>query len=857
MKRFPIVLLLLSYSIFASDDMTISFINNRFDPLKETPKLRSALQATETEGENYYILQFAGPIYTEWKEKIAEEGGVFHDYIPHFAYIVQMTPEEKANIKKLPFVRWIGLFHPEYKIHTSVYKTREEEKENKLPMATARFKNGQLEIISKGECDCGKDALWRENDPLLQLSISVFEGVSIYDIAEQLESWGSDIQQIQQNNNRMIVRIQPDSLNALAKIKGVESIVRYAKKGLSSSTWRYSVQVPMNSFTITSDTDLGQPWDTVTSGITLADKGVTGKGEIVTIFDTGLDYWSGLFQDPEDDPPGSNHISVQAYTNEAVSGGDLIEVTTTTPPYGCSHGTNVSSIVAGNPSIANNHPSGTNLMQIYDWGGQTRGNTLDSFPVKLYIQDFGYNQNDTCKLATFNMTTSLNKAYTSYNSRIHQNSWNYQTYFGDYIGAALDVDNMVWNNKDFVVVFSAGNYGPGDTTVAPPATAKNCIAVGASWNPTYDVSPGSITSFSGRGWTTDGRIKPEVVAPGGTDPFSAYRHFIWGSKPDTIWAGDSAHGQLGGMVGTSQAAPQISAMCAMIRQYFNDGFYPTGDTSSGTPFNPSAALVKAVLIASTVDMKNGNPVPNKAEGWGRVVLDNALYFSGESCSLFVSDNTTGVTTNDSVVHMVNITYATEPIKFVLAWSDTAASSLANPTLVNDLDLVITTPNSNRYLGNVFSGGYSQMGGSADRRNNVEVVLLPSFAPPGTYRVTVHGYNCPNGSIPFAVVALDGNPGSTGIPDGDEETQEGYKYLNIRSPFVENTDIQLTIRNTSNVNLSIFDNAGRRMAILLDEKMVPGTYSTRLGEDLISGIYFVVLKLNGKEVEKSKIIKIAK
>jgi len=856
MKKISLLFLLISYSTFASNDMSICFINNKFDPLKETPKLRNTIKMIENKGENYYILQFTGPIYTEWKENIVKEGGVFHSYIPHFAYIVQMTPEEKNEIEKLSFVRWIGLFHPEYKIHPSVYITNERKIENKLPMAAAKLKDSKIENISTEECHCGKDALWIENDHLLQLSVRIFEGVPIYDFIEKLQDWGSDIQQIQENNNRIIVRIPPDSLNALARLSAVQSIVKYAKKVLSSSTWRYSVQEPMDSFTIASDIDLGKSWDTVTNGTTLADKGVTGKGEIVTIFDTGLDYWSGFFQDPENDTPGSNHIALQAYTNE---GGDLREVSADSVPYGCIHGTNVASIVAGNPSIADNHPNGANFMPIYDWGGQTRGNTVDNFPVRLYIQDFGYTENDTCKLGAFNMTTAMNKAYTTYNSKIHQNSWNYEDvlYAGEYIGAAIEVDNMTWNNQDFVVVFSAGNNGPGNTTVAPPATAKNCICVGASWNPSFDVSPNSISSFSGRGWTTDGRIKPEVVAPGGSDPFTQHRHFIWGATSNTTWSGDSAHAELRGMVGTSQAAPQISGACALIRQYFIDGFYPTGDTLSGTPLFPSAALIKATLIASTVDLDNGIPVPNQAEGWGRVVLDNALYFSGESRALEISDNTFGVSTNDSVVTTVNVINTSEPLKFVLAWSDTSATSLADTTLINDLDLIITAPNSNRYKGNVFSGGYSQIGGFADRKNNVEVVWLPSPAQIGIHTITVKGFNCPNGSIPFAVAAVGGFREGSGIFDPDKHDTKNHRYLIIKSPFVNKTNIQLNITNTSHVNLSIFDKTGRKMITLLDKKINPGTYSTKIGENFSSGVYFAVLQINGKNVEEKKIIKIVK
>ncbi|MBN1695537.1 hypothetical protein JW879_09080, partial [candidate division WOR-3 bacterium] len=316
MKKFFIMIFLICFSAFSAEDMTISFRNHKFDPLLSTPKLRSSLQTTEIEGENYYILQFTGPIYTNWKEQISKAGGIFHSYVPHFAYIVQMTPDEKTEIGKLPFVRWIGLFHPEYKIHPSVYKESSRKTGNKRPMVTAEFKDNKLEVLEKRECANCRDALWVPNDPLLHLSVTLFSGTSVKNIAHKLETWGSNVQQIQNECPSILVRIPADSLNALARMQEVQSIVRYSKRTLSSSVWRYSVQVPMSSFTIQQDQDIGQPMDTVTSGITLADKGITGEGEIITIFDSGLDYWNGFFQDPENDPPGHSHIVVEAYTAE-------------------------------------------------------------------------------------------------------------------------------------------------------------------------------------------------------------------------------------------------------------------------------------------------------------------------------------------------------------------------------------------------------------------------------------------------------------------------------------------------------------------------------------------------------------
>jgi hypothetical protein len=855
MKKILAILIILSSNILYSEDMSISFINKKFNPLQNPPEFSEKMRASEFKGENYYIVQFTGPIYQAWKNKIGAEGGIFHSYVPHFAYIIEMTPEEKGKIEKLSFVRWIGIFHPEYKIHPNVYKKRSNKVENTLPTATAVIENNKVKKIKVQRCNCTKDILWIPNDPLLHLSIRFFKDISLDGVANKLEKWGSDIQQIQRSSKRMIIRIPPDSLNALANLSEVQSIVPYSKKVLSSSTWRYSLQVPRDSFTIQEDNDLEEPWDTVTNGKTLADKDITGEGEIITIFDSGLDYWNAFFQDPEDDPPGPSHIVVQAYTAE---GGNLEEVSSPNEPGGCNHGTNVATIIAGNLSIADNHPNGGNLMHYYDWGGQTRGDIADHFPVRLYIQDFGYTESDTCKLGDFDFQAAMDKAYNTYNSKIHQNSWNYESPSGEYLGAAIDIDNMVWNNKDFVVVVSAGNKGPDPNTIMPPSTAKNCITVGSSWVPSFDISADSITSFSSRGWTADGRIKPDVLAPGGSDPFNESRHFVWGGKANTTWAGDSAHTNLMGMAGTSQAAPHISAACAMIRQYFKDGFHPTGDTLSGISFEPSAALVKATLIASTVDKGmsggKGNPVPNRTEGWGRVILDNSLYFAGESRALFVSDYEMGISTGDSVIYILNITNNVEPLKFVLAWSDTAAIALADPALVNDLDLIITAPDDNRYRGNVFSGGFSATGGTPDRLNNVEVVWLPAPAQIGAYLISVRGYNVPNGNIPFALAITGGTEGTIEPPDtGEPETG----HLNIISPFTEETEIQLTLLNTANVKLTIYDVLGRKIETLINETIGPDIEPVTWGEDANPGIYFAVLEINGEKADEKKIIKIAR
>ena len=63
-----------------------------------------------------------------------------------------------------------------------------------------------------------------------------------------------------------------------------------------------------------------------------------------------------------------------------------------------------------------------------------------------------------------------------------------------------------------LAVVAAGNQGSGACSVTLPGTAEDALTVGAVADPS--VGGWSIASFSGRGPTLDGRIKPDVTAPG-------------------------------------------------------------------------------------------------------------------------------------------------------------------------------------------------------------------------------------------------------------------------------------------------------------------------------------------------------
>jgi subtilisin family serine protease len=105
-------------------------------------------------------------------------------------------------------------------------------------------------------------------------------------------------------------------------------------------------------------------------------------------------------------------------------------------------------------------------------------------------------------------------------ARVHSDSWGAETR-GAYTRSA-ELDAWAWNDgkpRDMLVVVAVGNSGPTSTTIASPATAKNCLAVGASENTRPQLganadNPDELASFSARGPVAGERIRPDVVAPG-------------------------------------------------------------------------------------------------------------------------------------------------------------------------------------------------------------------------------------------------------------------------------------------------------------------------------------------------------
>ena len=135
-------------------------------------------------------------------------------------------------------------------------------------------------------------------------------------------------------------------------------------------------------------------------------------------------------------------------------------------------------------------------------------------------------------------------------------------------------------SRGVVVVASVGNEGEwGSQTVNSPADADSIIAVGA-------VSESHLRcSFSSKGPTADGRIKPELVAFGCSIP---------------VANGDAENGYYEGGLGTSYAAPLVAGMAALLRQI----------RPSWTAMDVRDSLVRSGSNASSPDNLLGWGVPD-------------------------------------------------------------------------------------------------------------------------------------------------------------------------------------------------------------------------------------------------------
>lgn len=350
---------------------------------------------------------------------------------------------------------------------------------------------------------------------------------------------------------------------------------------------------------------------------------------------------------------------------------------------------------------------------------------------------------------------------------IHTNSWGNPAKLGAYDTFSQQVDEFQWNNPNFLILFAAGNSGcdadldgridPGSVTA--PGTAKNALTVGASEGTTTiggiqrlvgELNPDTVKKcwrhpllsggklsdnekgiavFSSRGPTLDGRIKPEIVAPG-TNILSLQSQ---DPKAGKLWGAYNSLYAFAG--GTSMATPLTAGAAALTRQFLIEKMGQK---------EPSSALIKATLMQTASDLSPGqygtDPAtqelslrPNSDQGFGRVDLGKMT-----SRTLQVIDAKVGVGAGESLEYSID-SKPGDVVGLTLVYNDAPAAINSTKNLVNNIDVEVVQN------GVVLARSESKV-------NNFETLQFQ--VGEGEVKLRVLGSSIPmgkNGKSPFAVV----------------------------------------------------------------------------------------------------------
>jgi hypothetical protein len=346
--------------------------------------------------------------------------------------------------------------------------------------------------------------------------------------------------------------------------------------------------------------------------------GLFGAGQIVAISDSGLSVQGNLSADFGNRLKRAFAPSEMGVTNPACNA-----KTNWSDLNG--HGTHVAGSVLGDGRNSGSNPAAQ------QYSGSFAGVAPEAQLVFMAQNTDGSNSQQCIPLNG----GFLAKGY-ELGARISSNSWGADDR-GAYGLFSSIVDSYIWNHKDYTVLYAAGNAGQnGPQTIGSPGSAKNVITVGASENnrPSFGAiadNPNEVAFFSSRGPTADGRIKPDVVAPGTriVSVLGAQASGLTPIAPGVPYALSD---------GTSMATPLTAGTTALAREWLAK--------QRGMP-NPSAAFMKALMIHGAFRLP-GAAVPNNDSGWGRVDLKNVLSAQYAVFDDHVQGLSTGATLNYSL-----------------------------------------------------------------------------------------------------------------------------------------------------------------------------------------------------------------
>jgi hypothetical protein len=719
----------------------------------------------------YYLVKFNDVIDEHWVASLKAMGATVGSYVPYNTYLVKMNADTLAEVEELPFVRSVSIYQPAFRVHPGLL--------NGVALQEGYEAADALEYI-KWTNLFNQATIMGSPNQKTTVSIILHEGENPNNVAALIGKAGGKV--LAMTDNSVRAEVSSSGIQALAFVNNVEYILPYFANEITLADTAWTEQSKVSGST--------PVWSA----------GLHGEGIVVGIADTGLNTDHEHFRQVGYTP--SNWIGSSPTHRKVVGyhklGDNQVDYD--------GHGTHVSGIAVGNGAFVGStnvnrygmaYEAKVSFCDVgsSDDGSGTNDNTLSGIPSDLKTM-YALQKGDGASLSSNSWGVPCVNTATNTRTLVE----------GTYTEDALNSDWYMWDNKEFLVFFSAGNDrgaavldGPAyNTTTTPPATAKNIVTVAAH---SPGTSWGNIMSFSSWGPTNDGRLKPDIASTGIED--SAGNDNNRDGALDTTYVS---------MQGTSMASPCALGDGALMAQYYREGWSVTGTKIAGNGFVPSNALLKATMINGARDSPSGtlanvNPYqlnghtmayPNGDQGWGMIDVGDSLFFSGDAREVWSDDNKAGLISGQVREYKIGVGSGQE-LEFTLVWTDYRGTAATNGKLVNNLDLTVIDPTGTVYYGNNY-GETSRQSDSAnpagyDNLNPVECVLVKTPTL-GEWTIRVNAVSIPKGPQPYAVVVAANFDDGYGWVRADKMV---YKPADVMTITVEDTNVatgSLSVQITS-------------------------------------------------------------
>lgn len=682
------------------------------------------MQKAKFTGQRLRLIQFAGPVKRAWLDELQASGIEPIAYVPNNGYLVRQDANASAKLdakiraaqnQNEAFIQWTGDYKDEEKIHPALLAA----------METGGEVTVAVQIAANRDKSDAKDLR----------QVKQFASGLIGDAYKVL--------------NFTNIKIRVDATR-LAEISALPNVVNV-------EVWNAPQLFDERASQIVAGELLSDGKGPKAPGYMawLQAHGFASRfGFLIDVTDTGIDRGStqaaNLHPDFKDAAGQSRVVYARDYTSEL------------DPSDTQGHGT-INLSIAGGYNVATD---------TRDAAGYNNGLGVAPFvglgSSKIFQSGGRFDLNEP-------YTNLISAAYRD-GARISSNSWgdtinSYTIEAQEYDSRVRDAVPTQAGNQEMVICFATGNSGV--RRVGSPSSAKNVISVGASEGVRKGGSDGclvkdedadnvqDIAFFSSGGPLDDGRVKPDLVAPGTHIVGAASQHpdfdagGVCGGETEPYFpAGQTLYTWSSG---TSHSTPIVAGASALVRQFFLN-----------RSEEPSAALVKALLVNTTSFMtgeRAAGDLPQQRQGWGLLNLNRAF---DSTAKIFINQTQTFTDSGQETVFSGEVKDASQPFRVTLAWTDAPGFSAFAPW-TNDLDLEVVI-NGQVYRGNNFQGQQSKSGGEADTKNNVESVWLPAGTV-GSFAVRVRATNIAGDGVPgnadstdqdFALVVYNGERKDVGV-----------------------------------------------------------------------------------------------